>query len=199
MDRSKVVVLGTAAGMFLAAVSQLSVQAATSTASASVTANIATRASATLTRDTNSVTRFSASQIVFDRFDDQDPGVTDGNAGFMYAPYRSETGKNWHLVQIIANGSSMTLTASTSTPALASVLRCWTGGFFTSGATQPIAGTATVDDGNPKTDDWEPVQGFSRTLNQAFTGTVPFNYRLTVAGLSAGTHTGSVTFTLTSN
>ncbi len=199
MDRSRVLALGTAASVVLAAVSQLSVQAATSTATASVTANVTVRASAALIRDTNSVTRFSAGQVVFDRFDDQDPGVTNGSPGFMYSPYRSETGKNWHLVRIVANGTSMTLTSSASPTALASTLRLWTGGFFTEGATQPIAGTATVDDGNPTTDDWEAVQGFSRTLNQPFTGTVPFNYRLAVAGLLAGTYTGTVTFTLTSN
>ena len=170
--------------------------AATATASASVFANVATRTVMTLDRDDNSVkTRGSATQVLFDRYDDQDPGVVEPNAGFMYAPYRSETGKNWHLAQILANGSSMTLTAGVtgtagSTP-IADVLFVFTGGFFEPGGSTPIAGTKSID--------WERLSTFTRTLNRPFIGTAPFNYRLSVSGIPGGTYAGNVTFTLTSN
>ncbi|MBI2093652.1 MAG: hypothetical protein HYT88_02900 [Candidatus Omnitrophica bacterium] len=181
------------------------VWAATSTTTANVTATVTTRATATLKRDTNSATRGTATSIVFDRFDDQDPGVTSPNGGFMYAPYRSETNKNWHIIDILANGTSMTLTASVTgtagTTPLSSILRAWCGGFFTPGATTPLPGTATVDDGNVATDDWQQLSTFSRTLNQPFTGTVPMNYRLSISGVSgsATPYTGNVTYTLVSN
>lgn len=170
-----------------------SLWALTSTANVTLSAAVPSRASVTLARDVNSVTRFSASQVVFDRVDDQDPGVTNPNPGFMYAPYRSETGKNWHLASILANGTSLTLTASVSgtvgsTP-LANVLSVFCGGFFAAGASTPVAGTVSPD--------WEPLSGFTRTLSQPFTGTVPFNYRLSIAGAPAGTYAGSITYTLT--
>ena len=173
----------------------LSVEAASSTASATVSAQLIARASLALKKDDNSVTRFSASQVVFDRYDDQDPGVTNPNAGFMYAPYRSEVGQNWHVADIIANGSSMTLTASVTgsvgnTP-LATLLKVWCGGFFPPGSTTPISGTASTT--------WESLNSFSRTLQQTFIGTTPFNYQLNVSSAGAGTYSGNVTFTLTSN
>ena len=175
--------------------SPLSVWAVTSTANATVSATVTQRASVTLMRDVNSVTRFSAGTVVFDRMDDQDGAVTNPNPGFMYAPYRSETGKNWHLASILANGSSLTLTANVSgtvgsTP-LANVISVFCGGFFVASATTPIAGTPSSD--------WEPLNAFTRTVNQPFTGTVPFNYRLNISGAPAGTYAGSITYTLTSN
>lgn len=174
--------------------SPASAWAETSTATTAVSANVPARASLALTRDSNSVTRFSASQLVFDRYDDQD-GQTDGNSGFMYAPYRSETGKNWHVTDMIANGSTMTLSATATgtvgpTP-LADVLKLWCGGFFAAGAITPLDGTESTA--------WEKADGFTRTVNQTFTGTAPFNYQLNVSGVTSGTYSGSVTFTLTSS
>lgn len=176
------------------------------TATATVSATVVPQASITLARDTNSVTRGSTGQILFDRRDDLDPNApAPRSAGYMYAPYRSETLKNWHVASIIANGSSIILTASVSgtagTKSLADILRVWCGGFYTPGASTPLQGTATNDDGNPLTDDWEYLSGFTRTLAQPFTGTVPFNYRLDIVDVvgSTAAYTGSVTFTLTSS
>lgn len=171
--------------------------AATSTATATVAATVTTRAEATLIRDGNSVTRFSAGQLVFDRFDDQD-NQTDGNPNFMYAPYRSEPTKNWHILNMVANGSSMSLTAGVtgtagSTP-LANILQTFCGGFFESSAplnSPPVA--------NTKSTVWEPVNGFTRALSRPFVGIAPFNYRLNITGIPAGTFSGQITFTLTSN
>jgi len=176
--------------------------AAQDTAVAQVSATIPTAARITLARDINSVTRGSAANIVFDRTDDNDPGVTDPNPGFMYAPYRSEVGKNWHIASLVANGTSMSLSAAVTgtigTQPLSYVLKVWCGGFFAPGDTDPIEGTATSDDGNPATDDWEYLNGFQRDLSRPFIGTVPFNYRLDIAEVGAGTYNGQVTFTLTS-
>lgn len=165
--------------------------AGTSTATATVSATITSITSVALTRDTNSVTRGTATQIVFDRLDSVDmPG---GDAGFMYAPYRSETNKNWHLAAIVANGSTMTLAMTVSgnvgTTPLSSILSVWSGGFYTPGATTPITGTPSTA--------WEFANGWQRSLSQPFTGTVPFNYRLSVSGVAAGVYSGSVTLTLT--
>lgn len=170
--------------------------ALTSTASTTVSANVAARASVTLERDSNSVTRFTATQVTFDRYDDQDPGVTQPNSGFMYAPYRSEVGKNWHLARMFSNGTTMTLTAAVTgtvgTTPLSTILQCFCGGFFEDGAavgTPALAGTTSAD--------WENVQGFTRTVSRPFAGITPFNYRLTVRGVRSGTYTGTITFTLT--
>ena len=165
--------------------------AATDTAVATVTGNMTLRAELSLIRDALSVTRFTAGEVVFDRFDDND-GQVDGSPDFMYAPYRSEVGNNWHLTDITANGSSMTLSADVtglagSTP-LANILDVFFGGFF-------------ERDGNSKggaSGDWEPADTFTRTLAEPFSGTAPFNYRLRVRGVTAGTHTGTITFTLVS-
>lgn len=174
--------------------SPASAWAATSTATTTVSASVTARASLALTRDANSVTRFSASQLTFDRYDDQD-GQTNGSSGFMYAPYRSETGKNWHVTDMIANGSTMTLSATATgtvgSRPLADVLKLWCGGFFAAGVTTPLGGTASTA--------WESANGFTRTVNQTFTGTAPFSYQLDVSGTTSGTYSGSVTFTLTSS
>lgn len=176
--------------------------AATETKSATVSASIAARASLALQRDTNSVTRFSAAQVVFDRYDDQDglAAADDPDPNFMYSPYRSEAGKNWHVARIIANGGTqttltMTVTGNVGTGAgaktLASVLSVFCGGFFQDGSATPISGT--------KSSNWEAAQGFSKQVTgQTFTGTVPFNYRLSAAGVPAGQYSGNITFTLTS-
>ena len=170
------------------------VEAATATAQTSVTASVAPRTELTLTRDTNSVTRGTTTQVVFDRYDDKD-GQADGNAQFMYAPYRSETGKNWHLVDMLANGSSMTLTADVTgtagTVPLASIMDAFFGGFYGSDGSFS-GGTSGA---------WELLDTFSRTLNKPFDGIAPMNYRLRLAGVpaSAAAYTGQVTYTLTSN
>ncbi len=166
--------------------------AGTSTATATVSATVPAVTLVSLTRDTGSVTRGTATQIVFDKLDSQDT-VSNGDAGYMYAPYRSETGKNWHVASIVANGStmvlSMSVTGTVGTTPLSSLLYVWTGGFFTPGATTAISGTPSTA--------WEYASGWQRSLSQPFTGTVPFNYRLTVSGVSAGSYTGSITLTLT--
>ncbi len=185
-------VLGVVIGSLLALQAN-AVWAATTTATVTVSANIPSRAELKLERDPNSVARFAASQLVFDRVDDQDPGVAGPNANFMYAPYRSETGKNWHVVRILSNASRLTLTASVTGSAgggsLADILNVFSGGFFAEGSSSPLSGT--------KSGDWEPLNGFTRNVEQAFTGTVPMNYRLDIAGIGAGTYSGNITYTLT--
>ncbi|MBI3322037.1 MAG: hypothetical protein HYZ91_07215 [Candidatus Omnitrophica bacterium] len=165
--------------------------------SATVSATILSRSTLSLVRDTNSVTRFSPSQVVFDRYDDQDdlPEIDNPNAGFMYAPYRSESEKNWHLTKIFTNGSSLSLTATVSGPPiggvpLADILDLFCGGFFAEGSKTPLAGT--------KSSTWEHVEGFRRDVSGSFSGTVPFNYRLKVSGVKAGTYSGNIIFTLAS-
>lgn len=155
--------------------------AATDIASASVSATVASVCDVSLIRDDNSVARGSITQIVFDKRDDKD--MTGGNAGFMYAPYRSEgASKNWHLAQIVANGSSVVLSAAVSgsagTKQLSDVMKVWCGGFFTPGAKTPIDGTAT-----PTTTGWEWLNGWQRSLSRPFTGTVPFSYQLLIGEL----------------
>jgi hypothetical protein len=167
--------------------------AGTSTATATVSATVPAVTLVSLTRDSGSVSRGTATQIVFDRLDSQDNQGTSGNAGYMYAPYRSETGKNWHIANVTANGATMVLsmavTGTAGTTPLSSILSVFCGGFWTPGATNELGGT--------KSTDWEFANGWQRSLSQPFTGTVPFNYRLTVTGLSAGTYNGSITLTLT--
>ena len=182
-------------GVALAVVSSPApAQAITQTATVTVSASIASTGTLALKRDTNSVTRFSPTQVVFDRVDSQDPGVTGPSANFMYAPYRSETGKNWHLADINSNGTSLTLSADVTGTIggqpLASHLSVFCGGFFASGASTPVPGTKSAD--------WESLDAFSRTVNQAFTGIVPFNYRLDITGIPAGTYSGTITYTLIS-
>lgn len=182
----------TAAVFLMLAVCAGSAFAGTSTATATVSVDIPGLTSVSLTRDTGSVTRGTATQIVFDRLDSAD-GQVDGNAGFMYAPYRSETGKNWHIASVVANGATMTLgmsvTGSVGTTPLSNILKVWTGGFYTPGATTPISGTASTA--------WEFANGWQRSLSQPFTGTVPFNYQLSISGLTAGSYSGGITLTLT--
>lgn len=160
---------------------------------ATVTANVPIRAELALIRDTGSVTRGSVSSILFDKYDDKD--VPGGSAIHMYAPYRSETGKNWHVAQIIGNGTTMTLgatvTGAAGTTPLANIMDTFFGGFFRIDGSN--AGGASGD--------WELLNGFTRTLNEPFVGSAPFNYRLRlflVPG-SSTPYTGQVTFTLTSN
>ena len=171
--------------------------AATDTATATISATITPVTDVTLIRDDNSVTRGSATQVVFNRTDAVDLG-SSGSPAFMYAPYRSETQKNWHVAQIIANGSNMVLSASVTGMAgnqdLSSVLRVWCGGFFTPGAKTPISGTET-----PTTTGWEYLNGWQRSLDRPFIGTAPFNYQLDISSVQAGTYSGTITFTLTSS
>ncbi len=172
--------------------------AATITANASVQAVVPDSTAFTLEKDAaTSVPRFAADQIVFDRVDNQDPGVTGPSPDFMYAPYRSETGMNWHIGRINATGSSMTLSADVtgtagSTP-LANILSTFCGGFFPANGPPGVA-----IPGTPSTD-WENLNTFTRTLNQSFSGVTSFNYRLSIAGIPAGTYNGQVTYTMVSN
>lgn len=167
--------------------------AATATASATVSATIPSAATIGLVRDDNTVGRSPISQIVFDRVDSADPGVTEPNPGYMYAPYRSEGGLNWHVAEIAANGSTLTLSVSVSGAVgqtqLSSVLKLWSGGFFEPSKAVPITGTASTV--------WESAEGWQRQLSRPFIGTVPFVYQLNIAGLpSGGPFTGTITFTL---
>lgn len=191
MKKVKIIMVMTMAILF--ALAPIASYAATATATASVSATVASVTTVSLIRDTNSVTRGSVTQILFDKRDDQD--MTGGNAGYMYAPYRSETGKNWHLASVAANGSNVALgtsvTGSLGATPLANVLKLWCGGFFTPGSSTPITGTNSTD--------WEWANGWQRSLSQPFTGTVPFNYQLNITDIPAGgPYTGTVTFTLTS-
>ena len=162
--------------------------AGTVTKSATISVTINSSSNVDLVRDTNSVTRGSATNIVFDLRDPTSPG-------YMYAPYQSETGKNWHLASVTANSASLDLTASVSDTVmgptnLRNILKLYCGGFYVTGTSTPIAGT--------KSTDWELANGFSRHLNQAFVGTVPLNYQLNIAQVGPGAYnTGSITFTLT--
>lgn len=167
--------------------------AGSSTATATVTATVPSLTLVSLSRDTNSVTRGSATQIVFDKLDSVDmPG---GDPGYMYAPYRNPTekDKNWHIAQVIANGSTMVLgmsaTGSIGATPLANILKVWCGGFYAPGATNPLTGT--------RSEAWEFANGWQRSLSQPFTGTVPFNYQLNVSSVGSGTYSGSITITLT--
>lgn len=159
---------------------------------ASVTANVTLRAELSLVRDVNSVGRGSATSVVFDKFDDKD--MPNGSSIHMYAPYRSESGQNWHLTSIIANGSAMTLSASMTgnagqTP-MANIMDVFFGGFFRTDGSS--AGGASGD--------WELLNTFTRTLNEPFAGTAPFNYRLRLLGVPASStsYAGQITFTLSS-
>ena len=160
---------------------------------ASVTANVTLRAELSLIRDVNSVSSpGSATSVVFDQYDDKD--VAGGSPIHMYAPHRSLTGKNWHLASIIANGSTMTLSASVTGGAgpvqLANIMDVFFGGFFRRDGSS--AGGASGD--------WELLNTFTRTLNEPFAGSAPFNYRLRLLGVpaSATPYTGQITFTLSS-
>ena len=187
---------GVVGALILAMVSVYSIPLDAATAppvTASVTATVPVRAELTLVRDANSVTRGSVSSIVFDKYDDKD--VPGGSSIHMYAPYRSEAGKNWHVAQMIGNGSTMTLSATVSgnagsTP-LANILDVFFGGFFRSNDGSSAGGASG---------DWELLNGFTRTLNEPFAGVAPFNYRLRLflVPASATPYTGQVTFTLAS-
>ena len=162
-----------------------------------VSASVTVRAELSLIRDVNSVTgagRGSATVVVFNKFDDVDrPGI--GNPNFMYAPYQTETGKNWHLASIVVNGSSMTLgatvTADVGSTILPSIMDVFFGGFFRTDGSS-AGGTSG---------DWELLNTFSRTLNEPFVGSCPFNYRLRLLGVPgrAAPYTGHITFTLSSS
>ena len=167
--------------------------ALTDTESVGVSAIMPLRAEISMIRDANSVTRGSLSTVLFNRYDDQD-GQPDGNALFMYTPYRSETGNNWHLANIVANGSTMTLTAdvtgSAGTTPLADILDVFCGGFF-----EPFL---PPNEKGGKSIDWELLDTFERSFNEPLTATAPFNYRLRLRGVVAGTHSGTITYTLVS-
>ena len=167
--------------------------ALTDTETVGVSAVMPLRAELNIIRDANSSTRGSPGTVLFDRYDDKD-NQPDGNALFMYAPYRSEAGKNWHLLSIIANGSSMTLTADVTgaagTTPLANILDVFTGGFFEPFPPPNFKGGASTD--------WELLDTFERVFNEPLTATAPMNYRLRLRGVVGGTHSGTITFTLVS-
>lgn len=166
--------------------------AGTASTTATVTATVPSVTTVSLTRDAGSVTRSTATTILFDKLDSQDG--SGGDAGLMYAPYRTlEAGKNWHIAKVAANGSTLTLAVTVNGTVggqpLSSLLKLYCGGFFYTGASTFIDGT--------KSTDWEFANGWQRYLTQAFIGTVPFNYQLNVSAIGSGSYSGSVTFTLT--
>ena len=171
--------------------------ALTDTVDVGVSAVMPLRTEISMIRDVNSVSRGSVGTVLFDRYDD-DPVAVGGkpnpNSLFMYAPYRVEDGKNWHLASIIANGSTMTLTASVTGSAgatpLADILDVFCGGFF-----EPFL---PPNDKGGKSGDWELLDTFERSYTEPITATVPFNYRLRLRGVVAGTHSGTITYTLVS-
>ena len=189
---SKQVLLGTAISLMVAYATPLDAATAPPVV-ASITANVPVRAELSLIRDTNSVTRGSVSSVLFDKYDDKD--VPGGSPVHMYAPYRSEAGKNWHLASIIGNGSTMTLSATVTgnagTTPLANIMDVFFGGFFRTDGSN--AGGASSN--------WEILNGFTRTLNEPFAGSAPLNYRLRLLLVPASStpYTGQITFTLTSN
>lgn len=188
-------VVGLVVGVIAALVPSSPSWALTDTVDVGVSATVPLRAEISIIRDANSVTRGTATgvPVVFDRYDDQD-GQTDGSAFFMYAPYRSETNQNWHLANIVANGSSMDLTASVTGTAggadLADILDVFCGGFFEPVPPPNSKGGASTD--------WELLNGFSRHYDEPIIATAPFNYRLRLQGVAAGTHSGNITYTLVS-
>ena len=161
------------------------------TESVTVSVSLPQRAELDIIRDVNSVGRGDKGTVTFDKTDDKDQ--TDGDPNFMYAPYRSEVGKNWHLAKILSNGKKMTLTASVTgtvgvSTKLADILDVFLGGFFET-------------DGNSKggkSGDWELLSTFKRELQEPFTGSAPFSYRLRLRGVPAGTYSGNITYTLVS-
>ena len=167
--------------------------ALTDSKSVAVSAIMPLRAEMAIVRDAGSVGRGSAGTVVFDKYDDKD-GQADGNPLFMYAPYRSEAGKNWHLVSLIANGSTMTLSADVTGSAgakpLAEILDVFTSGFFEPFPPPNFKGGASTD--------WELLDTFERKFDEPLTATAPMSYRLRLRGVVAGTHSGTITFTLVS-
>jgi hypothetical protein len=171
-------------------------QAEALSVSASVSVTIRSITSIALSRDDNSVTRGRKDLIVFDRLDSDD-GQANGNPSLMYAPYRSEGGLNWHILEIIANGRNMTLSVACSgnvgPEPLADILKLWCGGLYELGSKTPISKTPS--------EDWEWANGWERSFtNRGFIGIAPFNYQLNVMHVPAGgPYTGAtVTFTVVS-
>lgn len=200
------------------AMSSTPVWAGTQIQTVSVSATVPSVSSFTLrttnTDGTVSNSKGVANQVRFDRVDSADQ--VSGSDAFMYAPYRSQTNSNWHVADIKANGNSLTLSADVSgtvgNKPLAQVLYVWVGGFFETGSKVPISGTATQGDpgedgkcpadnnSDPDCDDdWWLLDTYQQNLPRAFIGEVPFNYRLNISGIPAGTYTGQITYTLVSN
>jgi len=160
---------------------------ATATDTATVRASISRTVDIELDTDDNSVAT-NARTIIFDKLDSDD--MSNGNSGYMYAPYRSRTGKNWHVAVILANGStSLTLKIDGTISGISKdKFKIWCGGFFPPGGSTPISGTVSTD--------WETMP-FTRKVSGPFIGSASFNYQLNIAGVTGGTtHTGSITYTL---
>ncbi len=172
----------------------LALAATSGPVAATVSTTIATTATLSFTRDGTSVARGTAGTLVFDRLDLVDPAVASPSADFMYAPYRSETGKNWHLVTMFGNGATTTLSATVSGSyngvALSSILKVFCGGFY------PADGSGLI--GGTKSADWVVLDGYSQSVGP-FNGIASMNYQLKVTGLPSGVYAGgAVTYTLTS-
>lgn len=160
---------------------------ATSTATASFSAIVPSTLSLSLAKQTNSACT-NPEQVVFDKLDSND--VASGDPGYMYAPYRSLSGKNWHVAKMTAN-SSGTLTLkvdATLTGISKDKLKVWFGGFYNSGSSTAIPGTTSSD--------WEAI-GSTKSVTGPFVGECPLSYQLYVADVAAGTYSGTITITLT--
>lgn len=156
-------------------------------------AEIPVTTTASVDRDAGSVTRGTPATILFDRLDSADPGVSGPSATTLYAPYRSEVGKNWHVLKLFGNTAttSLTTTVTGTISGIAAATRVFTfcGGLF------PEAGG--VVSGTPSTA-WETLHGFTRSVGP-FLGSSSFNYKLDATGMVAGSYAGvTVTYTLTS-
>ena len=189
--------VGIMGALLLAGSPSLSWAASQTTPPIVVTANVPVVASLSVEKDPNtSVVRFSPLQIVFDRLDIND-GQADGNAGFMYAPYRSEVNKNWHILRIFGNGANTSLTSTVSGTVggvqLNTLLSVFCGGYFPVTGGGPLPGTRSPDA-------WELLATFNRNTGP-FQGVASMNYQLNVQGVAAGPSVivgGAVTYTLTS-
>ena len=167
----------------------------TETKDVTVTATIDAVATLKVERDGSSSVRGAAggTNILFDKLDSND-GQADGNANFMYAPYRSEVDKNWHLLRMVANGGATTLSAkvvgAVGAKALKDVLDVFCGGFYPDDQSGEIGKKSAV---------WVPLDGFKVDTGGPFSGITSLNYRLRVAGIPAGgPFAGTVTWTLIS-
>lgn len=163
------------------------VQAATATATATITATIPTVITVALVKDINSGC-LTSSQIAFTTLDAQDmPG---GSLTHMYAPLRSQTGKNCFVVRIDTNAPfqlSTQVSGSSGSWEAASQMEVWAAGFFADDTTHK-GGASTA---------WESLVAFKRAVSGGFSGVLPLNFRARIAGVVPGAYTGTVTFTLT--
>lgn len=186
------------AGALLLVVSPALSWASTAFVDVPVSVTIPITATLKVERDGTSSLRgaVNGTNILFDKLDSND-GQPDGNADFMYAPYRSEVNKNWHILRIFGNGANTSLTSTVSGTVggvqLNTLLSVFCGGYFPVTGGGPLPGTRSPDA-------WELLATFNRNTGP-FQGVASMNYQLNVQGVAAGPSVivgGAVTYTLTS-